>query len=196
MPLFAETVRGMLHMLQRMTVWAQNFQVAQVIVFAVSVFVMHTQNFLLRVIPTTLTFKHHTPCQHGFSNRSKRRNPFTFSNFVDASSRAIFSFFGWRTKKIFSAMSATIFYTAFFMHSFVVAFWRTVFGFVCAASNVGKFRATFIAICRNFNSCSQSHATSAAVLRGIFSVFRHHKNVFAMRANFFIFNAGASYAIH
>jgi hypothetical protein len=196
MPLFKETVRRMLHMLQGMTVWAQHFQVAQIVIFAVSVFVMHTQNFWFGIVATTLAFTYHVTGQHSFSHGRKSWHPNTFSNFINASPRTVFSFFGRRAKKFFAAVKTTIFYAAFAVHSFVVTFCRTILSFVCSARNMRKFRVAFLTVCGNLHSSCQSHTFSAAVLRRIFSIIRHGKQSFAMQTTFFVPNAGASHATH
>lgn len=186
----------MLHVLQRMAVWAKNFKVAQVVILSVSVFMVHTQNFWLQTVTTPFARHKKISFYHVFSHSSKIGPPNFFCGFIYASSRTIFSFVRWRVQKFAAAMQTGVLYSTFAAHCFMKAFWRAIFSFIGSTSNMRKNCAAFSAICGNFNSCVQRHTFSAAILRSIFSIFRHCKASFTMQTVFFVPNSGASYATH
>ena len=144
--LLFEAVRYMLAMFQRMTIWAKYLKVSQIVVIPISVFVMHTKNFWVFVVATTLTFLQHVASNHSFSNRRKLWLPYLFCRFVDATFRAIFTFVRRGVKKFYAAMRAYILSSSFLLHCYSVAFWRTVFSFVGATSNVRE-------LCRTHGAC-------------------------------------------
>jgi len=137
--LFCKTMRRMFSMLKRMAVWAQNFKIVKIVVFTVSVFVMHAKNFRMLTVPTPDTTGQHSAINHFFTYSSKFRQPNFFGRFVDAGHATIFTFSRWRSKKFSFAMCAFATYRSFLAHGFVVTFWRTVFSFICSACNVRKF---------------------------------------------------------
>lgn len=129
----------MFSMLKRMAVWAQNFKIVKIVVFTVSIFVMHAKNFRVFTVPTPNTTGQHSAINHFFTHGSKFRQPNFFGNFVDAGHATIFTFSRWRSKKFSFAMRAFATYRAFLTHGFVIAFWRTVFSFIRPTCNVRKF---------------------------------------------------------
>ena len=178
-------------MFKRMTVWAQHFKITEVIIFAVSIFVMNAKNFWVLCVPTFSAFNQHTSRQHAFAHCGKIRFPFGFMRLVDACFRTVFAFGRRRIQKFSAAMYAAIPNRPFFVHGFVIALRAAIFSFVCTARNMRKNTATFSAICRNLRSCSQCHARSAAILRRVFSVFRHRKICATMFARNCVTYSGA-----
>jgi hypothetical protein len=134
--LFFEAVRYMLTMFQRMTIWAKYLKVSQIVVIPISVFVVHTKNFWVFVVATTLASLQHVAFKHGFSNRCKLWLPYLLCRFVDATFRAIFTLVRWGIEKFYAAMRAYVLSSSFLPHRYLIAFWRTVFSFVGATSNV------------------------------------------------------------
>jgi hypothetical protein len=125
-------------MLKRMAIWAQNFKVAGVVVFAISVFVMHTKNFWVFVIPASLARLNQVAPSHRFSHRSKCWLPQLFCGFIDALFRAVFTFVRRGIQKLHFAMNASVLNSAFLRHCFVVTCRRTVFSLVGPTGDVRK----------------------------------------------------------
>ena len=186
----------MLTMLQRMTIWAQNFQIAQVIVAAISIFVVHTKNLGRRIVTTPFTRSKHISFNHCFAHRRKIWVPHTFSRFVDASSGTIFSFCGWRVQKSNTTMNAVILHSAFFVHGFVIALRTAIFCLVGATGNVLKIDPAFGAYRIHLRSRRKSHTLSATILSSVFSVLWHCKTGLAVFANNRVPSSGACCATH
>jgi hypothetical protein len=173
MVLFGKPMRRVPTVFKRMTVWAQHFKIAEIVVFTVSIFVVNTENLRMFRIATSNTFGQHPSRQHILAHRDEFWLPFRLVRFVDTRFRAIFAFGGRRVQKCDSAMHTVVLNRSFFVHGFVIAARTAVFGFACTARNVRKKTAALGAICRNLRSCGQRHARLAAILSSVFSVFRH-----------------------
>jgi hypothetical protein len=163
-------MRSVFHMLNRMAVRAQHLKVATVVVFAVTVFVMHTKDFWVRVISALLTRQQQPSCGHFLAHGSKRGLPLIFRRLVDACFRTVLSVVGRRTQKFDSAMHACVLYGAFSPHGFVVTLRRTVLGLVGAASDVAKHCSALFAGRSSLHSGSECKTLSATVDCGVFSV--------------------------
>ena len=181
-------------MLNRMTVRAQHFKIADLVVFSVAVFMVHAKYFWHFVVPASCARSQHPSYRHLFTYGGKRRLPLLFGGFVNARFRAVFSFVRRRAQKFDAAMRATVLHSAFSVHGFVVALRRTVFSLVGAARNVAKRCSAFFAHRRDLHSGRQRKTLSAAIQRGVFAVRRHRKHSATLLANFFVPNAGACYA--
>ena len=179
-----------------MAIWAKNFKIAQIVILSVSIFVVHTQNFWLRIVAAPFTNRQQISFHHAFSDCSKIWTPNFLCCFIYASARTIFSFVRRRIQKFATAMQTGVLYSAFAAHCFMKAFSRAILSFVGAASNVGKNCVALRTICGNFNPCVQSHTFSAAILRSILSILRHRKISFTMQTLFFVPHSGASHATH
>jgi hypothetical protein len=125
-------------MLKRMAIWAQNFEVAGVVVFAISVFVMHTKNFWVFVIPASLARLNQVAPSHRFSHRSKCWLPQFFCGFIDALFGTVLTFVRRGIQKLHFAMGAGVLNSAFLRHCFVVARRRTVLSLVSPTGDVRK----------------------------------------------------------
>jgi hypothetical protein len=129
-------------MLKRMTIWAQNLKIAGVVVFAISIFVMHAKNFWMFVISASLARFNQIAPLHSFSHSGKCWFPQFFCGFINAFFGTIFAFVRRRIQKLRFAMSASVLNGAFFRHRLVVASWRAIFGFIGSAGNVRKIFKT------------------------------------------------------
>lgn len=168
--LLFKAMRSVFHMLNRMAVRAQHLKVATVVVFAVTVFVMHAKDFWVRVISALLTRQQQSSCGHLLAHGSKRRLPLIFRRLVDACFRAVLSVVGRRVQKFDAAVHTCVLYGAFSPHSFVVALRRTVFGLVGAASDVAKHCSTLFTGRSGLHSGRKRKTLSATVDCGVFSV--------------------------
>lgn len=186
----------MLTMFQRMTIWAQNFQIAQIVVATVSVFVMHAKNVWRSVVSASNASRQHVSFHHVFAHRRKIRSPHLFSCFVDTSFRTIFSFCRRRIQKSNSTMNTVVLHSAFFVHGFVVALRTAIFCFVGAARNVLKSDPAFGAYRSHLHSRRKRHTLSTTILRSVFSVLWHCKTGLTVFANNRIPNSGAFHATH
>lgn len=186
----------MFTMFQRMTVWAQNFQIAQIVVATISVFMVNTKDLWRGVISTTFARGQHVSFYHVFAYRCKIWAPHVFSRFVDTCFRTIFSFCGWRTQKNSATMNTVVLHGAFFVHCFVVALRAAIFCFVGTARNVLKVSPAFSANSVHLHSRRKSHTLSSTILRSVFSVLRHCKISLAMFANNRVPGSGACCANH
>ena len=186
----------MLTMLQRMTIWAQDFQIAQIIIATISVFMMNAKNLWRGVIPTAGARGQHVSFCHVFAYGCKVWAPHIFSRFVDARFRAVFSFCGWRTQKNNATMNTVVLRSAFFVHGFVIALRAAVFCFVGTARNVLKICSAFSANSVHLHSRRKRHTLPSTILRSVFSVLRHCKISLAMLANNRVSGSGACCATH
>ena len=181
-------------MLKRMAIWAQNFKIVKIVIFAISVLVMHTKNFKVFVVSAPNTTGQHAAQHHFFAYGRKIGPPFRLACFVYAGFRTIFSFLRQSAQKFNAAMQTMVMRFTFFAHCFMIAIRATIFGFVDPARNVCKLTPTFSAISFYLHSRMKRHARPAAKQSGIFSVIRHSKYCFTMNASFFMPNTGAFYA--
>ena len=164
----------MFHMLQRMTVWAKHFQIAYVIIFSVSVFMMHTKNFWLLCVPTAFTSGHQSSSHHVFAGSRKRRLPMLFSRLIDACFRAIFSFVRRGIQKFSVAVLTSVLNGAFVFLAFVVAFSRTIFCFIGSASDMSKYRrANLTDRCSLYSRCKPQ--TFAAAVQSCILTIRPNR---------------------
>lgn len=186
----------MLHVLQRMAIWAKNFKVAQLVILSVSIFMVHTQNFGFGIVAAPFASRKKISLYHVFSDCGKVWAPNFFCGLIYAHARTIFSVLRRRTQKFFTAMQTSVLYGTFAAHCFMKTLSRTIFGFIGAASNVSKNTSALNTICGSLNPSTQRHTFSAAVLSGVFSIFRHRKTSFTMQTVFFVPNSGASHATH
>ena len=184
------------HMLQRMAIWAKNFKIAQIVILSVSIFMVYTQNFWLCIVAASVASCQQLSFQHIFSDGRKRRVPFAFSGFIDATFRAIFSFMRRRIQEFFSAMQTCVLSSTLAAHCFMKTFWRAILSFVSAASNMRKFCAAFLTIGCSLHSGSKCRTLPTTIFGRIFAVFRHRKLLAALRAFFVVFHSGASHATH
>ena len=189
--LLDKPMRCMPIMLKRVAVWAQHFKVAEIVVFAVSIFVVNAKNFRVFCIPTPNAFGQHSPHHHVFAHCGEVWFPFGLVRFVDTCLGAVFALGRRRIQECSSAMHTFVLNRSFSVHGLVVALRTTVFGLVCATGNVRKNAAAFKAICPNLRSCRQRHARSAAILRRVFSVFRHREICATMFARNCVTHSGA-----
>jgi hypothetical protein len=125
-------------MLKRMAIWAQNFKVAGVVVFATSVLVMHTKNFWVFVVSAAFARFNQIAPRHRFSHRSECWLPQLFCGFIDALFGTVFTFVRRGVQKLHFAMNASVLNSAFLRHCFVVARRRTVLSLVGPAGDVRK----------------------------------------------------------
>ena len=189
--LLGKTMRCVPIMLKRMAVWAQHFKVAEIVVFAVSVFVVNTKNFRVFRIPASNALGQHPSHQHVFAHRGEVWFPFGLVRFVDTCLGAVFAFGRRRIQKRNSAMHTVVLNRSFFMHGLVVALWTAIFRLVCAAGYVRKNVAAFKTICCNLRSCGQRHARPAAILSSVFPVFGHREICATMFARNCVTHSGA-----
>ena len=183
-------------MFQRMTIWAQHFQVAQFVVATVSIFMVHTKNLRRRIVTAPFTRSKHISFDHCFAHRRKIWVPHAFSRFVDTSSGTIFSFCGRRIQKNNATMNTVVLHGAFFVHGFVVALRAAIFCFVGTARNVLKICPAFSANSVHLHSRRKSHTLPSTILRSVFSVLRHCKIDLAVLADNRVPNSGACCATH
>ena len=186
----------MLTMLQRMAIWTQHLQVAQLVVATVSVFVMDTKNVRRSVVSAPNASDQHVSFDHVFSHSGKVRPPHFFGRFVDTSPRAIFAFARRRPQKNAAAMLACVRHGAFLVHGLVVAFRRAILGFVCAASNVRKRGAALLASAGNLHPTKKCETLATTEHCGVFAVLGNRKDTLALPACFFVPNSGAFRATH
>lgn len=186
----------MLTMLQRMAIWAQHLQVAQLVVATVSVFVMDAKNVRRSVVSAPNASSKHVSFDHVFPHGGKVRTPHFFDRFVDTSPRAIFAFVRWRSQKSTAAMLACVRHGAFFVHGLVVAFRRAILGFVCAAGDVCKRGAAFLASAGNLHPAKKCETLATTEHCGVFAVLGNRKDTPALPACFFVPNSGACRATH
>ena len=179
-----------------MTIWAQNFQIAQIVVAAVSIFMVHPKNVRRGVIATAFTRFKHAASKHVFSSGNKTGLPFCFGCFIDACFGAVFSFMRWRVQKLDAAMHACILCGAFARHRFVVARRRTVFGLVGSAGYVRERSAALLAVRNQLHSARKCKTLAATVQRSILAVRRDRKQDFALQASLIVPDTGAFCATH
>ena len=179
---FCEPVLNVLHMLKRMAIWAKNLKIVHVIIFGVSVLVVNTQNFWVRIISASFACIDQPSRKHIFTNGLKSRNPNIFLWFVYTGYAAINSLFRWASKKNFSTIFAFARNRSFNSLRFVVTFFTTVFCLVRSGRYVRKFITACFAICGNLNSRCKSLAGSGAVLEAIKSVSWYVNKRLAMPA--------------
>ena len=183
-------------MLNRVTIRAQHFKIVNIVIFAITIFVMHSKYVRHFVIPATLANGQQPSCGHFFTYSSKRRFPLIFGSFVNTCFRAIFSFVRWSVQKFNLAVRAGILCSAFARHCFAIAQRRAIFGFVCSAGYVCKRHAAFLA-CRNqLHSASKCKTLAATVQRSIFTIRRDRKQDLALHASLIVPDSGAFYATH
>ena len=139
-------------MFQRMTVWAKNNQIGQIVIFAISVYMMHTQNFWNRAIPAFFASVNFASCKQCLSYSCKCRLPEGFFCFVNTLFAAIFSIFRRAIQKRLTTMSANKIFCAFVDAGFVVTLPRAIFCCIASARNVRKLRSANKAVLRNLNS--------------------------------------------
>ena len=189
--LFHKSMRCVPIVLKRVAVWAQHFKVAEIVVFAVSVFVVNAKNFRVFSVPTSNALGQHPPRKHVFAHRGEVWFPFRLVRFVDTCFGAVFALGRRRIQKRNSAMHTVVLNRSFFVHGFVVTLGTAVFRLVCAAGYVRKNVTAFKTICRNLRSCGQRHARPAAILRSVFSVFRYREICATMFAQNCVTHSGA-----
>jgi len=166
---------NMFRMFKAMAVRAKNFQIGNLIVRSVPIFVVNTQNFWMRIKPTSITFCNSSPSKKIFSCRRERRIPYFFLRFPNTSPRAIFSRFTWRAFKVFIAMSARIIDRSFEMLGFVITTPRTILSFVASRTDMRELIQTYFTFSRYLNSCSFSFTRSRAIFGCFKPVFRYIK---------------------
>ena len=183
-------------MFQRMTIWAQHFQVAQFVVATVSIFMVHTKNLRHRIVTAPFTCSKHISFDHCFAHRRKIWPPHIFSSFVNTGFGTIFSFCRRRIQKNNATMNAVVVHSAFFVHGFVVALRAAIFCLVGAARNMLKIGSAFGACRIHLRSSRKSHTLSTTILRSVFSVLWHCKTGLAVFANNRVSSSGAFCATH
>jgi len=177
-----EAMSYMLPMLKGVAIWTKNFKIFNCIVFAITVFVMNTKNFLNLVIPASFTFFYKISSKHIFAHGLECRVPNFFFRLVNTRNAAKFSWFTWICKKQFSAVFAIARDRTLLALSFMIAGPATVFCCVRARRYMIKSTTTDTAICDNLHAGSYSFAGSGTILKTSKSVFRYVNKGFAMPA--------------
>lgn len=180
--LLSKPMRNMHIVLQRMAIWTQYLQIAQFIVFSVSIFVMNTKYFFNLVVPTSLTRDNKPSFYHVFSYTLKCWRPFFFFRLVNALNATKYSWLGWAGKKSYSAVQTVDCHRSLGALSFVVTISATVLRSVGSRRYMGKFFATNIAICNDLNASRKGLAGSRAVPKGFESVLRYIDKLLAVTA--------------
>jgi hypothetical protein len=160
---FNETLRNMLHMLYRVAVWTEHFQVFDRIVVSVPVFVMYAKNRRIFTIPAPLAAIEKASAPHVLSNRGESRFPFGMMLFADACPATIFPFMRGCPEELFSAMAACVRYGSLEVLGAMVALSRAVFCSISTRTYVGKFRSTDSAISRVLRSLRQRQASARTI---------------------------------
>jgi hypothetical protein len=179
-------------MFKRMTVRAKNFEITNLVVVPISVFVMNAKNAWLGVIFAPLTIGKHVATNHSFTNCAKLRFKTFFLSFVNAGPAAKLSFFRWAGIKYRFAMRAFYNDAAFCVHSLIIAFARAIFGLIGAGSNMRKRRVAYRTGRSHFNASRKGKAFARAVFGSISTIFRYIKNRATMLASDM---HGGSYAV-
>lgn len=93
-------------MLKRMTIWAKDFQIVRRVIVSITVFMMHAKYFRVRSKAATFAFFEPSRSFDVVARRGDSGTPYSFLDFVHASSAAIFTFVAWCIKKYRAAMRA------------------------------------------------------------------------------------------
>lgn len=181
-------------MLNRMTIWAQHFKIAKIVVFAIAIFVVHAKNFWVRVVSAPHACRKYVSFEHVFTYGRKFWAPLFFSRFIDARFRTILSFVRRRGQKFNAAMHASVLYSTFSAHRLVVTLRRAILCFVGAAGDVTKYCFALKARSSYLHSSSKCETLSAAIERSVFSVRRYRECSATLLANLFVTNTGAGHA--
>ena len=180
--LLFKTMFNMFHVFKRMAIRAKNFQIAHIIIFWISVFVMNTQNFWLSIVSTYFAFIDQPSSKHIFADRLKCGKPNIFFWFVYTCYAAINSWFRWICQKNFTTMFAITGNRTIKSLSFIITFATAIFCFIRSRRYVRKFIAANFTNCCNLNSCCQPFARSGAILETIKPVLWYIDKSFAMPA--------------
>lgn len=114
-------------MFGRMAIRAKYFEIAQAVVCAIAIFVMHAKNLDMLRIAASFTSGKRASFFQFLSYGRKSRLPNAVMGFVNTSSTAVFPSLRRRGQKFLITMNAATSDAALEMHGLVVTFCRTIF---------------------------------------------------------------------
>lgn len=175
---------NMLIMNQRMTQRANYHQVFCFIVVPISIFMVNAQHFFHLFISAFYATFYHISSQHCFSDsRIFGRKSFHFT-FIYAFPPAIFSFSRKTIIKISSTMKAFKGCVSSFYLRPMIAFSRTIFGFICPTRSMEKFFFANPTYCFYFFSFKKPLTSQGTVFSCIHPIVFNIKNFFTKQTNF------------
>jgi len=169
-------------MFKRVTIWAQNFEIAHLVVKPISVLVMNAKDLRDGIIAASFASGKKSAPDHCLADSRESGGPFILTGLIDAGSAAKLSALGRGVSEGFAAMLAGVFNGAQGPLRPMVALAGAVFRDIAPRGNMGELRPADPAIFSDLFSGGKRATTARAVFERFPSVFSNLNPFSAMLA--------------